>query len=87
MPVARGVRESATRSGDTTTHPYVACWPPVYTVVLDHAATPPQLPQLGDVGVLPGELLGELGVPAHALTACVREHGRRPMIMKHKAWK
>lgn len=49
---------------------YDACRPTVYTVVLDHAATPPQLVPL--VGLLPGaELLpdAEVPVPAHALTA------------------
>lgn len=55
------------------TYLYVTCCPPVYTEVLDHAATAPQLPELGAdvVGALLVVVVGEgpVPVPVHALTA------------------
>lgn len=66
-----GACEGRGRKGARCAYPYDACWPPVYTVLLDHAATPPQLPAVGE---LLGGLLGAVAPPAHALTGA--EHQR-----------
>ena len=60
------------RSQPMVTHSYVTSSPPVYAVVLDHAATPPQFTPVGTpVGALLVDVeLG--GDPAQALTYVVQ---------------